>query len=195
MTAQRARRVGRTAVLLAAALLGAVLAGCGYTTKPLHPTDVKTVSVPVVVRGEPVYRRDLEFQLTEALVKRIEQDTPYKVTKPARADTELGVTIDVVRQQVLSSNSDTGLARELDVALAIRLTWTDLRTGEQRLTLSNLRATGNYVPQAPLSETYFLGSRGAVNRAAELIVEQMERGIPAPGGGQQDDASAAADGP
>ena len=172
MTARRP-----TALLLTAAALALALAGCGYSAEPLHPTDVQTVSVPMVVRGQPVYRRDLEFQLTEALVKRIEQNTPYKVTKAERADTELAVTIDVVHQQVLSFNPDTSRPRELDVTLAISLVWMDLRTGEPRLVRSNLRATGNYVPADPLNETFFPGSRGAVNDAALRIVEQMERPI------------------
>ena len=145
---------------------------CGMTS--YHPTDVKTVEVPIFVRGRSVYRRELEIRLTDAVVKRIEQDTPYKITVKARADTRLTGSIDLISQQVLSYNPDTGLARELDVTFNISIIWTDLRTGKERKKVSNLRVTGNYVPEEPLSEDFFRASESAINRAAKLIVEQME---------------------
>jgi len=82
--------------LLLGVLLAGVLAGClsnnpttGYTAKSQYRQGIRTVAVPIWTRGKDIYRRDIEIRLTESLVKRIELDTPYKVTTKQRADTIL----------------------------------------------------------------------------------------------------------
>ncbi|HUS90780.1 MAG TPA: LptE family protein [Phycisphaerae bacterium] len=165
-----------TGALLAGALL---TGGCsqdptaGYTLNSQFPDDVKTVHVPIWHRGKNIYRRGLEFRLTEALIKRIELDTPYKVTDRDRAHTELTGTIDLIPQRVLSNNPDTGQPREKEVTLVVSFAWTDLRTGRDRARRQNVRQAGTYIPPEPLSEDFFQGSEDVINRLAQRIVEQM----------------------
>ena len=158
-----------------AAPVTAVLIGCGpYTMKSQYRTDVRTVFVPIWTRGPDVYRRELEFRLTEAVQKQIELDTPYKITSKDRADTELRGKIVKIEQRILSKNPDTGLPRELEETFVLAFTWEDLRTGKVLRDVQDFRVTGTYVTAEPLNEGFFEGSEDVINRAARRIVETME---------------------
>jgi len=172
-------RTRYTSVLTAGMLL-VIVAGCstdphaGYTTASQFPTNVRTIAVPIWQRGTDVYRRGLEDRLTEAVVKRIELDTPYKVTDKSRADTLLTGTIKQVRQRVISSNPDTGAAREMELTITVAFTWTDLRDGTVLVQKKKLSVTGNYITECGFSEDFFQGSEDVVNKLAKRIVEHME---------------------
>jgi hypothetical protein len=157
-------------------LLAGIVGGCGYSIAPLHPGDVTTVAVPIWHRGRNVYRRGLEFRLTEALVKQIEMRTPYKVTDGGRADTELTGTIERVEQRVLSFNPDTGRPRELELTVTVSFRWKDLRSGEMRAERTNFAVSGTYIPHEPFERDFFQGSEDVINKLARRVVEQMEGG-------------------
>jgi hypothetical protein len=147
----------------------------GYTLASQYRDDIKTVAVDIFSRGKDVYRRELEFRLTEAIVKRIEQDTPYKVTVKKRADTLLTGTINSVDQRILSYDSDTGKPRELELTLKISYTWSDLRTGKILVANKDFEVSGTYTYEAPLTEDFFQGSENVINRLAVRLVETMEK--------------------
>jgi hypothetical protein len=155
-------------------------AGCtgdgksGYTLDSQYRQGIKTVAVDIFTRGKNVYRRELEMRLAEAVVKRIEQDTPYKVTLKQRADTLLAGTITNVSQQILSYDSNTGLARELELTMVVSFTWTDLRSGKILVEKKDFKISGDYTRIEPLEEDFFQGSEQVINRLAERIVETME---------------------
>jgi hypothetical protein len=157
------------------------LAGCssdparGYSFANQYQENIRTVAVPIFDIGKDVYRRGLEFRLTEALVKRIELDTPYKVVEKKRADTELRGRIEQVEQRVLSFNPDTGLPREAEITFTVSFTWTDLRSGKVLASQSRFRQAGTYLPQRPIGEDFFQGSEDVINRLARRVVEHMEK--------------------
>ena len=165
---------------MAMAVLAAVIAGCntdptkGYTLANQYHQGVDSVAVDVFTRAKDVYRRGLEFRLTEAVVKQIELDTPYKVTDRSRADTLLTGTIVGISQQVMSVNPDTERPRELQMVITVSIRWQDLRTGKIIRTENNIRASGRYIPPVPFREDFFQGSEEAINRLAVRIVEAME---------------------
>ena len=76
----------RDALTLVTGLLSG-LAGCGYLTQRPFPTDIRTIHVEMFHSKE--FRRELEFRLTEALIKRIEMDTPYRIAPKRTADAVL----------------------------------------------------------------------------------------------------------
>lgn len=162
------------------AVLTAALSGCssdpnaGYSLQSLYPTDVKSVAVPMWEVGEDVYRRELQTRLSEALTKRIEMDTPYKVTKAERADTELRGKIDVVSQRVLSYNPSSGLPREKELSLKLSFTWKDLRTGKVLAEQPGIIIADAYISEAPLESDFFQGSEKVINEAARRVVEHLE---------------------
>ena len=164
-------RLRMALVVLAAA--AAVVGGCNYKIGSMHRSDVKSIYVPVWTRGREVYRRDVEKRLTEAIIKRIQADTQYKISTQALADTKLTGTIERIRQHVLTINTDTGGARELEVEFTVSFVWTDLRKGtEQRW--GKFRAVGRYIRSAPFSETFAVGGEDVINEVAQRIVEQLE---------------------
>ncbi len=159
----------------------AVCAGCdnpdptkGYTTISQYRPDIKTIAVPIFQRGTYEYRRDIEFRLTEAVVKQIEAQTPYKVVDKSRADTLLTGTIQSIDPQVLSFVPHTGRAREIQLRVIVDFTWKDLRgEGKVLVERKNFRVVAEYIPEAPFSEDFFLGSEDAFNEMARRIVDQM----------------------
>ncbi len=159
--------------LLLAMVSASMSAGC-YSTQTLYRPNIKTVAVQIFARGENVYRRDLEIALTEAVIKRMQLDTPYRQSSKERADTLLTGSLDLISQRVLSFNPDTSVPRELEMTFSVSITWTDLRTGEQIVKKSNIRASGTYIPHAPIGEDFFQGSQDVIDRAAKFIVEKME---------------------
>ena len=154
---------------------GAVLGGCGgYTLDNSYRQGIRTVAVDMFGRGKDVYRREVETRATEAIVKRIEQDTPYKVTVKSRADTLLTGSINSIEQRVLSFDSNTGDARELELTLHVSYTWTDLRNGKVLAKAEKMSVSGTSVRESPLTEDFYQGSETVLNRLARRIVEGME---------------------
>jgi hypothetical protein len=115
----------------------------GYTTKPNYDTNIHTVYVPIFKNN--TFRKDLEFELTKAVVREIEAKTPYKVVSdPCRADTELTGTIISLNKLILN-RTQLNEVREAETVLSVEVTWRDLRTGE---ILSKPRA-GQTAPPPP----------------------------------------------
>ncbi|MFH0980016.1 MAG: LPS assembly lipoprotein LptE [Planctomycetota bacterium] len=151
---------------LAAALCG----GCGYTTERPFRSGIKTVHVEMLQSRE--FRRDLEFQLTEALIKRIEMDTPYKIAPLRTADTLFSGEILEVRERVFGDDFETGLPREKGATVIMRYRWKDLRTGEVLVDRDRFVHSVEYIP--PVGETFAKGMVRGLDDMAEAIVETME---------------------
>ena len=171
--------LGMTVLMVTVA---AVFTGCsnpdpnkGYTTISQYRPDIKTIAVPIFRRGTYEYRRNIEFRLTEAVVKQIEAQTHYKVVDKSQAETLLTGTIQSVDPQVLSFNPNTGRAREIQLRIVVDFTWKNLNTGEVLVTRKNFRVATEYIPEAPLSEDFFRGSEDAFDKMARRIVEQLRQ--------------------
>jgi hypothetical protein len=143
--------------LLACAAVALMLPSCesggnftvlGYTTKPNYDCSIHTVRVPIFKNR--TFRQGIEFDLTRAVVREIEQKTPYKVVGPdVDADTELTGTIVNLIKGTLNVNPLNEI-REQEVDLTVEVTWRNLRTGEY---LSNPKkpnsASGPPLPPLP----------------------------------------------
>ena len=64
-------------VLLAAAVASAFQSGCGYMVGNGFGPEIRTVSVPLFQNN--TYRRNIEYQLTEAVQKEIQNRTPFRL--------------------------------------------------------------------------------------------------------------------
>lgn len=168
-------------VLVLTAAWAATWSGCtgdghsSYTTTDQYRPNIRSVAVDVWQRGKMVYRREIEIRATEAIIKRIEQDTPYKVMDKSRADTLLTGSIDLVEQRTLSFNPDSGLPRETEIVMTVSFTWRDLRTGKPIVDVKKMKVAGSYTRECPITEDFFLGSEGVINRLARQVVEKMEQ--------------------
>src|SRR5271165_4655036 len=116
--------VKRLSRLVTAIAFIAPLAGCGYSQsgdydKPLkngyqwhslYREDIQSVAVPIFTTT--AFRRNVEFQLSQAVVQQIESRTPYKVVPRERADTILEGEISSVDVETLSRGFDTNIPQE-----------------------------------------------------------------------------------
>jgi len=164
----------RAVMILTMLLATALVGGCGYTMDSPFPDDVRTVNVPIFQRGKEVFRRDIEFDLTEAVIKRLQQDTPYKLASRDEADTELTGEIHSISQQILYWNTDTGAPREMAVTFNVSFEWKDLRTGEIRAKRDLMPIVVTRISDAPFNQTFFQSQEDMVNKVAKRIVESLE---------------------
>ena len=152
-------------------LLPALLAGCGYRATELFPTEYASVAVPIF--QNQTFYRGLEFDLTEALVKELEQRTPYRTQPVGRADTLLQGTITDVETRRLSRTRSTGLPQEVEVEVTLNFTWTDQATGQVIVDRRGFTGVGRYIPSRPVGETLEVGQQAAAQRLARDIVGSL----------------------
>jgi hypothetical protein len=144
--------------------------GCGYSTQKPFRTDIQTVHVEMFQSKE--FRRELEFRLTEALIKRIEMDTPYRIAPAKTADALLSGEILKVENRTFGKDFDTNLPRELGSTVLVRFRLKDMRTGEILLDRPRFAYQTSYIP--PVGEEFYTGMTRAMDGLAERIVESME---------------------
>jgi hypothetical protein len=157
-------------------LAGLGLVGCGYTVGPAFSPCVRTVSVPIF--KSDLFRRGIEFQLTEAVQKEIKL-RGLRIAEAPYAETRLSGQIFSYEKQLLSESAfDDG--RELQLSLAVMVTWEDLRTGEilnqQEISLPPeaiaLTSTADFAPE--VGQSLASANQQLVDRIARDIVNKME---------------------
>jgi hypothetical protein len=162
----------------------------GYTTQPNYDTSIHTVRVPIFKNDTLI--QGLEFELTRAVVREIEQKSPFKVVSAGcPADTELTGTI-VTYNKILINRDQLNEVREAEMVLSVKVAWKDLRSGEY---LSRPRpgpgtpaplpgaplpspevmvqSTGRMIPE--LGESLATAEKMNVDRLAVQIVSMMEK--------------------
>lgn len=145
--------------------------------RSLYAPDIQTVYVPMIPSGS--YRRFLGEWLTEAIVKRIEEVTPYKVVNTPEADSVLKVRIITDTKQTLME-SYTDEPREQALTLQIAADWVN-RNGQQLgqpvnvplpSTLNSINQASNIFPE--LGQSTVSAEMQDVQRLAQQIVTMME---------------------
>ena len=149
-------------------LLG-LLAGCGYRGGHLYRPEIRTVHVAMFASKE--FRRDLEFELTEAIKKRINLDTPYRLASQSQADTILTGEVLEERQAAFAPDYLTRLPREKQLTLAIHVQWKDLRSGRVLVDRPIQLQAVDYIP--PAGETERFAQQKTIDRLAQRIVSEM----------------------
>jgi len=149
-----------------------VLAGCrGYSNSWLHRQDVDTVYVEMFDTDS--FRRGYEFKLTDAICKRIEAQTPYKIVSDRSvADTILGGSMSV-GVGVLAGERWTGRPLENEALISVTVTWKNLKTGQVLVDNETVYGSTSYSPQMGQPIDYSVNQ--AVNKAAQKVVELMEQ--------------------
>jgi hypothetical protein len=150
--------------------------GCGrmsgYSNDSLFPEDVSSVYVEMF--DNKSYRRGVEYELSNALAKRIEAETPYKViSNRDRADTVISGHIASVGELVLTTERETGRALEKEVELRVVVNWKNLKTGE--LLINNRSAAASASFSEWQNQGFNYASALAANNLARRIVQLMEK--------------------
>ncbi|MEK6676207.1 MAG: LPS assembly lipoprotein LptE [Planctomycetota bacterium] len=149
---------------------GMLAGGCSYTTQRPFPTDIQTVHVEMFQSKE--FRRELEFRLTEAVGKRLEMDTPYRLGTRETADALLSGEILEVKNRTFADDFKTDLPREIGSTVILRVRFQDLRTGETLVERPRFVYQSSYIP--PVGETFSDGMTRAMDGLAEVVVEAIE---------------------
>jgi len=171
-TENREQMAGFIIHLLSSVFCLLAIAGCaGYSSASLYPKEVSTVYVEMF--DNQSFKRGIEYELTDALAKRIESQTPYKiVSNRDRADTVISGHIAEVKESVLTTEREIGRALEKNVELRAVVSWKNLRTGEMLMDNKTVSASASYSEWQGQSFTY--ASTLAANSLAVRIVELME---------------------
>lgn len=158
-------------------LLLVLTAGCGYQVGAPFSPEIRSVHVPIFKSNSN--RRFIEYELTEAVQKQIQQRSHMRLVKEEDADTRLTGRIIDLKKSALgqTQNSD---ARELQINLQVEMTWEDLRTGkilaQQRVPLPPemmvLAAQAEFAPE--VGQSLATADQTVIDRLARNIVDMME---------------------
>lgn len=147
----------------------------GYWSGSLFPEDVSSVYVEMFDSTD--FRRGVEYTLSDALAKRIEVETPYKVISSRdRAETVISGQLVSVAESALNIERETGRALEMQVRLEAVVNWKNLKTGQ--LLIDNQRVSASASYSVWQNQSFDYASRVAANNLARRIVEMMEKEWP-----------------
>jgi hypothetical protein len=157
--------------LLSSALLGGCGSSTGYSNASLFPNDVNSVYVEMFDNRS--FRRGIEFTLSDALAKRVEVDTPYKIVSSRdRADSVMSGQIVAAGESILTIERDIGRALEKEVALVAVVNWKNLKDGQLMINSRTVTATASYSDFQ--GQDFMYASAVAANKLARSIVELMK---------------------
>ncbi len=151
------------------------LCGCaelnGYSNESLFPQEVDSIYLEMF--DNQTFRRGVEYELSDALSKRIEVETPYKIVSSRdRADTVISGQIVSIAELALSTERETGRVLEKELEIYAIVNWKNLKTGELLIDNESLSASASYSEYQKQNFKY--ASTLAANNLARKIVEQME---------------------
>ncbi len=163
--------------MFALAVLAAV-SGCdykilGYNLRAPYDMNVRTVYVPIF--RSQTFRRDVNFQLTDLVIKEIGRRTPYKVVgSPEGADTILEGTVNMANKNIVVENP-FNLPRQLNASVNATVNWTHNppTEAEQKRGPVIVSDMVNFVPE--VGETSMTAFYQTCQRLATQIVDMMEQ--------------------
>lgn len=161
-------RFGRMAGLFA--LSSALVSGCGYSNSSLHPGNIETVYVDMA--QSRTFRRGIEFQLTEAIRKEIDLNTPYRNAPREKADTILSAEVLDWQESTLGRAFETDRPRETSATPVIRYLWQDVRSGRIIRQRKRWVTTVTYIE--PVGESEANARLEGVAKLARRIVNDMQ---------------------
>jgi hypothetical protein len=139
---------------------------------PFDTSEVKTVSVFFKSNS---FRRDVEKQLTEAVIKEITHRSPYRVVgQHEKADSLLTGTITYADKNLVVE-APTNLPRELNMTINVAVNWTHnppTEIEDKRLP-TIVTETINFVPE--VGETTLGATNHVIQSLAKQIVDMMEQ--------------------
>lgn len=162
-------------LLLAGMLTTLGLTGCagigGYSNRSLYPDDVHSVCLEMFDNRS--FRRGVEYTLSDALAKRIEATTPYKiVSSQDRADSVMSGQLLSIEESSLVTERELARPLEKEVVLTAVVNWKNLNTGRLMINRRTVTAAASYSDFQNQDFTY--ASALAANKLAQKIVELME---------------------
>ena len=155
-----------------------VLSGCaGYRVGDISGRDLQGVrSVYVPVAHNSSLQPDVDMTVTNAIIRRFNNDGTLTVQQNNAADSELDVTVtNVYQTAVRSSNSDILVTAEYQLTIQATATYVNRKLG--RKIFENTSVTGNtyFFTQADIQEgirqALPLAAQDLANNTVKLVTE------------------------
>jgi hypothetical protein len=163
----------------ALALLAAVaLSGCaGYRVGNVSGRDLQGVhSVYVPVAKNMSLEPDIQVVVTNAVIRRFNDDGTLTVNQSSNADSELDITItNVSRTAIASSNSDVYVTAQYQLTIQATVTFINRRLGRKIFENSQVSGQTTFFTQANIIEgerqALPLAAQDLANNAVKLVTE------------------------
>ena len=144
----------------------------GYSSSTLYPNQYQSIAIPIFQNA--TMTRDVEFMLTDAIIKEIQVRSPYRVVDKHVAETLLTGTITSMKLSTLSRSKTTGLDNEVLVKVVLDFEWYDQVNGNRIVGRENFASSAVFIPSRPSSEPLEIGRFAVVQQLASDIVDQMQ---------------------
>lgn len=145
------------------------LGSCGYSSKSLLRSNVRSIYIPVF--DNDTFRRGFEFDLTKAVQDQIMLRTRLHIVNKDEADSVLIGKITNVDENVLIEEKRDRIV-ESRVTISVEIRWVDKRTGRTILERKNIKRPAEFIVRR--SETVSSASEEVFVLVAQGIVEAME---------------------
>ena len=146
-----------------------LISGCGYTNKSLISRKINSIYIPIF--ENKTFRRDLEFDLTNAVKDEIMSKTKLRIAQKDNADTILTGKINKVAESMLTSNVQDNIV-ESRVTIYIDIKLVDRRTGRTLIEEKDLTRSAEFIVQR--GENINTASQESLVLLAETIVNHLE---------------------
>lgn len=156
-------------------LLAWFASGClGYHAGPVTKRNFNSIAVPMF--HNETLRPQLEAQISNAIIRRLQQDGSLRIEGEPRADVILHGTIFRYQRTALRTlHTDTGVPREYEIAITVRVEATDRRTGETVLRSTEVEGKSDVFigedQQSSEEQALPLVADDIAKRVAGLLVE------------------------
>lgn len=159
-------------------LAALLLTGCaGYQLGPIKPTfmaGIETISVPTA-RNKTLEPR-IEVLVADTVIKQIQQDGTYRVTREADSDAVLEITVtELERDAVRSVRGNVLATREFEYTMHLQFRLYRRVTGENLLT-GSVEGNTNFFVSDDLNQDERQGIPVAAQRAAVALVSRISEG-------------------
>ena len=143
--------------------------GCaGYHVGPVTRRSFNTIAVPMF--HTDTLRPQLEAQISNAIIRRLQEDGSLRIKSQADADAILtGTVIRYQRTALRTLRTDTNVPREYEVAITVRVEARDRRTGEILLKSTEVEGKSDV----------FIGEdqQSAEEQALPLVADEIGRRV------------------
>ena len=149
-----------------------ILDGCaGYRVGNTSGRDLQGVrSVYVPVAKNTSLAPDLQMVVTNAIIRRFNNDGTLEVNQDSNADSELDVTVTNVQStSVRSSSSDILVSAEYQLTIQATATYVNRRLGRKVFENYSVTGTTSFFTQSDIQE----GERQALPLAAEDLANNV----------------------
>lgn len=157
-------------------VLGIAAPGCAryqFGSQGLYRQDIRTIHVPVIESDS--FRRNLGERLTEAIIREIETNTPYKVVATAEeADSVLNCHLSDDRKRLLVETR-TDEPRNLEWGAAVQVSWVG-RQGQPLMQRSQV-ALPNAIVEVAQDSSFVPEAGQSVATAQQEAIDRMARQI------------------